>query len=1197
MSEQTINILLVEDEEAHAELARRSFESHGGRFHLTIAGSLAEARACLAKTRPHLILADLSLPDGRGIDLLPLELQDPEVPLVVMTAQGDERAAVESMKAGALDYVVKSGAVLADAAHVADRALREFKHITERRRVEEALRHTEGQCHKVFDNSNDAIFVIDPEQDSIVDANSRACSMLSYSREELLAVPISAVHPGNNMAELMAFAQSVFESGKGWTDELTCYTKDGRVLDTEISASSINIGGRRHIMAMVRDITERIRVKEALRHSEARNAALLESASEGILVTDGEARIVIVNARTEALFGYNRDELVGQAIEMLVPDSLRGFHVAHRSRFFSDPQRRLMGAGLGCLGQHKDGSQFPVDISLNSVLTEEGTLVIVFIVDLTERNRAEEALRRSEATNRAFVRAIPDVMYRVSRDGLLLDSNFAERKDLLYAPEWPIGKALSEALSPEAAWPAMQCIDRALQTGQIQVLETQLLNRGEMRDREVRFVANGPDEVLAIARDTTERKQAEEEVRKLSSAVEQVSVAVVLTDIQGCFEYVNPAFTRITGYGMEDVKGKNPSILKSGRTSQKEYHRLWKTILSGREWRGEFHNMRKDGQSFWVSASISSIRNAKGIITHFIAVEEDITERKRAEEELSRLAEETAIIAEIGRIISSSLEIDEVYERFSQEVSKLIPFDRIAINLIDLENQVTTKTYVMGTDVPGRRRGRSGPLTGSFTGLAVRTMSGQLAQFESEAVVVQRFPGLAPQYKAGLVCFIAIPLVSRGEVVGVMNIQSAKPGAYTESDVAMAERVGAQIAGAIANARLYAQRLVAEEALSRLAEENALIAEIGRIISSSVDIDEVYERFCQEVGKLIAFDRIAINLVDLENRTYSKTYVSGTETPELRRGQTSPMAGSFVELAVRTMSAQLAHFQSEEELAWRFPRLLNSYRAGLVSFLAVPLVSKGEVVGVIFFQSAKPDAYGEGDVALAERVGAQIAGAVANARLYAQRVVAEDRLRASLDEKEVLVKEINHRVKNNLQIISSLLSLQSRDIQDQQALQAFKVSQDRIKAMALVHEKFYQSENLGQIDFGGYLQSLTADLYNSYGLNTQGIELQVDVDRILMGVDTAIPCGLIINELVSNALKHAFLEGVAGEISVSVREEGDEYTLVVKDNGVGLPEGLDIRQTTTLGLTIVNALAQQIRGAIDLSSDGGSEIKITFPAK
>ncbi len=215
----------------------------------------------------------------------------------------------------------------------------------------------------------------------------------------------------------------------------------------------------------------------------------------------------------------------------------------------------------------------------------------------------------------------------------------------------------------------------------------------------------------------------------------------------------------------------------------------------------------------------------------------------------------------------------------------------------------------------------------------------------------------------------------------------------------------------------------------------------------------------------------------------------------------------------------------------------------------------------------------------------------------AERTRVEKRVRASLQEKEVLLREINHRVKNNLQIVSSMLSLQSRNIHDEQALGVFQESQDRIKAMALIHEKLYQSEDLARIDFGEYVQSLVGDLSTSYQIRPDEIEMKIEVDQTFLGIDTAIPCGLIINELVSNSLKHAFPEGRRGKININIRSAGQEHTIAVCDDGVGFPRDIDIEHTETLGLRLVKALTDQLGGTLDLDSSSGTTVVVAFPEK
>jgi two-component sensor histidine kinase len=212
-----------------------------------------------------------------------------------------------------------------------------------------------------------------------------------------------------------------------------------------------------------------------------------------------------------------------------------------------------------------------------------------------------------------------------------------------------------------------------------------------------------------------------------------------------------------------------------------------------------------------------------------------------------------------------------------------------------------------------------------------------------------------------------------------------------------------------------------------------------------------------------------------------------------------------------------------------------------------------------------------------------------------ERKRAERAVLDSLKEKEVLLKEIHHRAKNNMQVISSLLNLQSKYLQDSKAQEMFKDSQNRIRSMALVHEKLYQSKDLSRIDFAEYVQNFVGYLFRSYQVNAALIQLRMKLQASAMDINLAIPCGLIVNELVSNSLKHAFPDSRAGEVAVEFGQSGDHrYILTIKDNGIGFPEQLDFEHTETFGLQVVKTLVNQIDGTIRLAAEGGTKFTIEF---
>lgn len=222
---------------------------------------------------------------------------------------------------------------------------------------------------------------------------------------------------------------------------------------------------------------------------------------------------------------------------------------------------------------------------------------------------------------------------------------------------------------------------------------------------------------------------------------------------------------------------------------------------------------------------------------------------------------------------------------------------------------------------------------------------------------------------------------------------------------------------------------------------------------------------------------------------------------------------------------------------------------------------------------------------------------VANEELQkevSQRKLAQEQINESLKEKIVLLREIHHRVKNNLQIVSSLLNLQAGYITDKKILEVFKESQTRIRSMALIHEKLYQSRDLDKINFSDYIDSLIKDLFRSYRSQLNNINIRCESGEIFLEIDQAILCGLIINELISNSIKHAFIDRSEGEIVVKLYNEGDDYQIIVEDNGIGFPEEIDIENTETLGLQLITSLTSQMTGKLEIISNGGTSVKISF---
>jgi PAS domain S-box-containing protein len=278
-------------------------------------------------------------------------------------------------------------------------------------------------------------------------------------------------------------------------------------------------------------------------------------------------------------------------------------------------------------------------------------------------------------------------------------------------------------------------------------------------------------------------------------------------------------------------------------------------------------------------------------------------------------------------------------------------------------------------------------------------------------------------------------------------------------------------------------------------------------------------------------------------------------------------------------------------------RVAEAHRQHIRDFAASSFVSSsmGERHEIIGRRKGGIDFPAEASISKAKVEGGWLFTGIL--RDITDRKIADESIRASLRAKEVLLKEIHHRVKNNLQAVSSLLGLQARTIADGATRKMFQESQNRVHSMALIHESLYQSENLSEIDFPSYIEQLTAHLFRSYGVDADRVQMAASIDKLRLTIDTAVPCGLIINELVSNCLKYAFPGGRSGRIRIDIREdENRRIRLSVSDDGVGLPEGLSPSTAKSLGLRLVRTLADQLGATVEMRSNGGAQIALTLQA-
>ncbi|MCH8062409.1 MAG: GAF domain-containing protein, partial [Chloroflexi bacterium] len=362
----------------------------------------------------------------------------------------------------------------------------------------------------------------------------------------------------------------------------------------------------------------------------------------------------------------------------------------------------------------------------------------------------------------------------------------------------------------------------------------------------------------------------------------------------------------------------------------------------------------------------------------------------RLRAQLQREVREREILAEIGRIISSSPDIDEVFERFVEQAKELISFDRIAIDRIDLELGTVSAIYRAGVSVNGRHRGEVFPLPGTTIEEMISKNSGLLVQGLDKEEMIERYPGLSNGIDVGLRSFITAPLRSRDQIMGALIIRSKSPNAYTPHELRLAERLGDQIAGAIANAKLH-------ETLERDAAERQVLADIGRTMSSSLVMGEVFEQFADLASRVVAFDRISVAVIDWDRQIISNLHHYGDTVEGRSFGDETPLKGTTVEETVKRDSGVIIQDVPPEEIARLYPGSAAGVKVGFRSFMTVPLRSRDKIIGAIVMRSYRPLAFDQRDLDLAQRVADQIAGAVDGSQLYLELKKTEEALKESLD--------------------------------------------------------------------------------------------------------------------------------------------------------------------------------------------------------
>lgn len=964
----------------------------------------------------------------------------------------------------------------------------------------------------------------------------------------------------------------------------------------------------------------------------------------GVFRTTVQGRFIECNDSMARMLGY-----ADRATLLTVPVGDLYLNSADRERFLFDLREHKQLVNYEAVLRHSSGRRIHV---LENVFihephdrpaTIEGTLI-----DIT-------AIRQAELEQRALLNNYRQLMDRVRDGVLIIRSDkvlYANPAAASLSPDRPwIGEAFLDRIHVEdrsAVQEALEQLGAGTSSGVFDVrvaagsgiwrdmlfsaaslshegqpaaqvtLQDIGLHRSLVHERSRARIAEEVNEILR--QEIAEHRRTQEALRQsrrfARSLVDSSLDTIIAVDQQGRITEFNPAAVIKFGYEAEEVMGKRTEMLYA--TAQ-EFERVQSEMNRHGAFAGEVVNVNRDGQHFTSFLASSRLYDEDGKLLGSMGVSRDITQALRDQKALRASEERYRDLFENATDLIQSVDIDGVFQYANNTWCTTLGYSKEELEHLTLRDVVHPDDFERYS--AWRYRLLAGEATGPIH-TRFLTKSGSTVHVQGNSSV-RRVDG-QPVATRSIFRDITNERVAQEEV----KDHEAKQRALFESSEHMFWTVDRRIAITSFNRgygdmieRLYGERpeintdpgtarkRFAPSSYHAFWEEKYAEAFSGKAIRFETDLkDSKGARVCNEIFLSPVFEA---------DGTVEQVFGIGHEITEqkmaedLVREQAARLKAIFensANMMIWTLDHDFRITSMNDHFVFSNERAMGvSFRIGddFIGMLTERVADKRYQVVIDKFSAALKGVPQQFEVELKNHAGRSlwvenflnpilVDGEVVEISCQAFGITdkkeSQRKLLDSLHEKEVLLKEVHHRVKNNLQIISSIFNLQKQYVDDPDALELLRDSQDRIRSMSFIHESLYQTKNFSHVDLATYIDGLTRNLMMSYSLSGK-VELVKDLQPVELVLDQAIPCGLILNELISNSLKHAFPDGAKGHIHIGLQAEGDTVRISIQDDGPGLPAGFDQERDANLGLQLVETLIGQLDGHIDRMNASASKGK------
>jgi PAS domain S-box-containing protein len=1086
-------------------------------------------------------------------DIVPVDIAKKIMPDVIKKLLKDEHATFESAhrkKDGSIYPVEVSTHTFRYQGKDVDLSI--VRDITERKLAEGKLRESEERYRSVIENAAEGITVA---QDGMLQyANARLLGMTQVCPEEIVNRPFTDfIHPDDRAFVFERYQRRVAGENVPQHYDFRVVGTSGKLTWVQLSAVRIEWNGRPATLNFLMDITDRKEAEERLRESRQILEGILNTIPVRVFWKDKELTYLGCNTPFAQDAGFKKpDEVIGKDDYAMVWREQAGLYQAddraviesgNAKLMIEEPQTTPAGDTKYLLT-----SKMPLRDTRGDVIGVLGTYL-----DITDRKKAEEMIRESEERllMAQEIGHIGGWEYNLRTNTIWGSAEGARIYGLPpVSGDFPLDQI--EACIPERER-VHQALADLIQCGKEYNLEFSINPADGSRQKEILSIARlekdaqgNPIRVVGVIQDITSRKQAEE-IRKayelrLDSAMEIGRLAWWEMDLPGGEVRFDDRKATMLGYSPAQFAHYTDFTALLHPKDREPAMQAMKDHLEDRQSRYhiDYRLRTATGEYKW-------FRDVGGITRHHpdgspatvtgIAI--DITANKQAEETLH--ATETRYRA----LIQNSSDIIRILDRDGLIVYESESSERILGYPKDYLTGKNPLEYIHPDDLERVKK--------DFRDVIDRENSGTPTEFRIRK--------------------------ADGEYIWVDSIGTN-----------LLDVTG--VNGIVITTRPIQQRKMAEQALRESEARLATAMDIAGLVNWEFDTASGMFTFDDRFYSLYETTAEREGGYLMSSDTYLQEFVYPADRPAVLAAIGKILATTDPEYFGQVEHRITPRDGSIRTIIARFAPVMGPGGTVIRTFGANQditdfklMESEIRSLNTVLEQRVRDrtDALAKTNEALEEEI--------------VQRQETEKKLQGSYDEKVLLLKEIHHRVKNNLQIIASLLNLQSRYIKDQSTLATLRESQNRVKAMALVHEKLYRSEDISHISLNDYIRFLGTGLFQSYDAKLRGIEFTLDIHDVNVDIDAAIPLGLVINELISNSLKYAFPDGRKGEISISVKKEAHILTVLYRDTGIGIPADLDWRDTESLGLRLVNTLVDQMNGTVELDRTAGTQFTMVLHEK